>query len=100
MTAIDRAAIIEAAVQAVMARPAIVHHFTETEAYARDDLDAALPVIAAGLLAPLRAQSAEWREFMRDPDMTHFERSAIRGCVSELERLLDQIEADVAGGER
>ena len=29
-----------------------------------------------------------------------YERSALRLCASELERLLDQIEADVKGGER
>ena len=29
-----------------------------------------------------------------------FEKSAIRMCASELERLLDQIESDVKGGER
>jgi len=60
---------------------------------------AALPVIVAAVLKPIREQAAEWREFMRDPDLTGYERSAIRMCASEMERLLDQIEAAAKGGE-
>ena len=95
MTAIDRAALIEAAVQAVMARPAIVHHFTETEAYARDDLDAALPVIARELLAPLRRSLSEFRD--DDRYCSEWERG-YNASERALSRLLDQIEAAMEGG--
>lgn len=105
MTAIDRAALIEASAAVlddsyarwcdrVEAEQVVPE--TEHEAMA----EAVLPVIAAGLLAPIRAQIAEWREFMHQPDMTSFEKSAIRMCASELGRLLDQIEADAKGDER
>lgn len=101
VTAIDRAALIEAA-----ARAAHGAHFPWSRPDREEELRieaagvaASLPVIAAGLLGPLRAQAAEWREFMRDPDLTGFERSAIRLCAAELERLLDQIEAECKGGE-
>ena len=90
MTDIDRAALIEAAAKAIST-------YQGSYLYMPDDC---LSVIAAGLLAPIRAQIAEWREFMHQPDMTSFEKSAIRMCASELGLLLDQIEADVRGGER
>ena len=77
-----------------------------TEAYARSAARAvlaittpALPVIVAAVISPIREQVAEWREFMRDPDLTAYERSAIRMCASEMERLLDQIKAAAKGGE-
>ena len=105
MSAIDRAALIEAAAKAIhsrrvyMARGVTEQPPPPTKREV-DDAAAALPVIAAGLLAQIQAQIAEWREFMHQPDMTSFEKSAIRMCASELGLLLDQIEADVRGGER
>ena len=80
---IDRAAVIEAA------------HFTETEAYARDDLDAALPVIARELLAPLRRSLSEFRD--DDRYCSEWERG-YNASERALSRLLDQIEAAMEGG--
>ena len=105
MTAIDRAALIEAAAEALegayarwsdlveVGEPVIE---SEHEAMAA----AVVSVVAAALLKPLRELVAEWREFMRDElELTDYERSALRLCASELERMLDQIEADMKGGE-
>ena len=105
MTAIDRAALIEAAAEALegayarwsdlveVGEPVIE---SEHEAMAA----AVVSVVVAAVLKPLRAQVAEWREFMRDElELTDYERSALRLCASELERMLDQIEADMKGGE-
>ena len=76
---IDRAAVIEAAVQA----------------YARDDLDAALPVIARELLAPLRRSLSEFRD--DDRYCSEWERG-YNASERALSRLLDQIEAAMEGG--
>ena len=101
MTVFDRQRVIEDA-----AKLSYAAHFRNATpdpvelAIERDGLRAALPFAVAGALKPIREQVAEWREFMRDPDLTGYERSAIRMCASEMERLLDQIEADVKGGER
>ena len=104
MATIDKAALIEAAAKAIHSRRVyMARGVTEQPpppTKREVDAAAALPVIAAGLLAPIQAQIAEWREFMHQPDMTSFEKSAIRMCASELGLLLDQIEADVRGGER
>lgn len=106
MATIDKAALIEAAAEALegayarwsdlveVGEPVIE---SEHEAMAA----AVASVVVAAVLQPLRAQVAEWREFMRDElELTDYERSALRLCASELEHMLDQIEADAKGDER
>lgn len=96
VTAFDRQQIIEDAARA-MYNP--VGQWPWGAEGWRDNAKAAHPVIVAAVLKPIREQVAEWREFMRDPDLTGYERSAIRMCASEMERLLDQIKAAAKGGE-
>ena len=107
MTAIDRAALIEAAAKAILIYQGSYLYMPDTQQPIRPTTEqtrlaeAAVPAIVAAVIKPLRAQVAEWREFMRDElELTDYERSALRLCASELERMLDQIEADVKGGER
>lgn len=60
---------------------------------AYDAARAALPTIAADVLAPIESQRAEWVEMMRDPDMTEIERSAVRMCADELAQVIADIKA-------
>ena len=106
MTAINRAAVIEAAAKAISTYQGSYLYMPDTQQPIRPTTEqarlaeAVTPAIVAAVLKPLRAQVAEWREFMRDElELTDYERSALRLCASELERMLDQIEADVKGGE-
>ena len=106
MATIDKAALIEAAAKAIFDVRDDEFDLDEWED-CRDperwqcNAEAVVPVVVAAVLKPLRAQVAEWRGFMRDElELTDYERSALRLCASELERMLDQIEADAKGDER
>ena len=107
MTAIDRAALIEAAAEALegayarwsdlveVGEPVIE---SEHEAMAA----AVVSVVAAALLKPLRELVAEWRRDAVELQRELGPRSAAVTCTlldaNALESLLDQIESDLAGG--
>lgn len=118
MTAIDRAALIEAAAKAIhsrrvyMARGVTEQPPPPTKREV-DDAAAALPVIAAELLAPLRELHADHECGNYDQAFWCFAPYRDGRCVKvgtcshcghkapcPTVRLLDQIEADVRGGER
>lgn len=109
MTAIDRAAVIEAAAKAIhsrrvyMARGVTEQPPPPTKREV-DDAAAALPVIAAELLAPLRELHVSVKTRERLPNAVAIPWNACScgfrthsACPTL--RLLDQIKADVKGGQ-
>ena len=95
MTAIDRAALIEAAAKAAF----MVGHIggdtwektdRKSREYRRDQAAAVLPVIVSAVLKPIRELHREQFQFCRDCDADY-------PCPTV--RLLDQIETDSKGGE-
>ena len=113
MTAIDRAALIEAAAKAVRAEecerlqsknlpPLLAWHemLPAARINRKYSIETALPVIAAGLLAPLRELHYDVVAYA-DFAMTTGRRECVCGksdCLTA--RLLDQIESDAKGDER
>ena len=108
--AIDRAALIEAAAKAVRAEecerlqsknlpPLLAWHemLPAARINRKYSIETALPVIAAGLLAPLRELHRECDWMSRTPGRCWHDG---RGYPCPTVRLLDQIEADAKGGER
>ena len=97
MTAIDRQKIIEAAATAIHDAACTFHsdrgismgHYP-IEMHAAQDAALVLPVIVAAVLKPIRELHREQFQFCRECDADY-------PCLTV--RLLDQIEADLAGGE-
>ena len=100
MNTIDRAALIEAAAKAIHSRRVyMARGVTEQPPPTKrevDDAAAALPVIAAELLAPLRELHRECDWISLTPGRCWHDG---RGYPCPTVRLLDQIEADAKGGE-
>ena len=95
MTAFDRQQIIEAAARTIHDDACLYYHHRDEEPpgchidIARKEAAIALPVIVAAVLKPIRELHREQFQFCRECDADY-------PCLTV--RLLDQIEADLAGG--